>query len=186
MAEGPGGESVIRRAHEADSLCIAVLGTQVFLDTYATEGIRPALAREVLEALSPRAVVERIGEAATTFLVAERNGHLVGFAQFTAQAGHERVPYASPTELERLYVLERFTGRGLGKLLLRHAEDAARASGADGIWLTCWSRNIRALAFYASQGYEELGPTLFEVYGEQHENRLFAKPLGSMRGRSPG
>jgi hypothetical protein len=38
-----------RAATASDALCIGVLATQVFLDTYATDGIRPSLAREVLE-----------------------------------------------------------------------------------------------------------------------------------------
>jgi len=37
-----------RPAVAADALCLGVLSTQVFLDTYCTQGIRPELAREVL------------------------------------------------------------------------------------------------------------------------------------------
>ena len=39
---------VIRRGRENDALCVSVLATQVFLETYAGGGIRPDLAREVL------------------------------------------------------------------------------------------------------------------------------------------
>lgn len=177
MGDAHSCEIAIRRAEASDALCIAVLGTQVFLDTYATDGIRPSLAREALETLSPGAIAELLGESATRFLVAETCGHLVAFAQLTAHAEHERVSFASPTELKRLYVQERFAGRGLGKALLGRAEAAARAGGAGGVWLAAWSRNTRALGFYASQGYRELGSTLFTVQGEQHENKLFAKPL---------
>jgi hypothetical protein len=58
----PDCDIAIRRAKAADALCIAVLGTQVFLDTYAVDGIRPALAREALETLSPGAMAELIVE----------------------------------------------------------------------------------------------------------------------------
>ncbi|MEO8132440.1 MAG: hypothetical protein ABI831_00440 [Betaproteobacteria bacterium] len=40
-----------RLATDTDALCIGVPATQVFLDTYATDGIRPSLALEVLEQL---------------------------------------------------------------------------------------------------------------------------------------
>ena len=39
----------LRRAGLSDALCIGVLGTQVFVETYATFGVRPSLAREVLQ-----------------------------------------------------------------------------------------------------------------------------------------
>jgi len=180
MRDGSANEFVLRRAEAADAICIAVLATQVFLDTYATDGIRLALAQEALETLSPAAIAQCLGRATSTVLVAERNGHLVGFAQLTAHSEHELVPFTAAVELNRLYVQEGFTGRGVGKALLRLAEETICASGAEGIWLTAWSRNARALAFYARQGYADLGPTLFTVQGEQHENRLFAKPLGVM------
>jgi len=175
--DSPNCEIAIRRAEASDALCIAVLGTQVFLDTYATDGIRPALAHEALETLSPGVIAELLAESANAFLIAEVRAHLVGFVHLTAHTGHERVPFASPSELKRLYVQERFTGRGLGKALLGRAEATARASGATGIWLTAWSGNTRALGFYANQGYVELGPTLFTVQGEQYENTLYAKSL---------
>ena len=45
------------------------------------------------------------------------------------------------------------------------------------LWLTAWVGNTRALAFYASQGYEELGSTDYRFQGESFENRLFARRL---------
>ena len=46
---------VFRRGREGDALCVSVLATQVFLDTYAEGGIRPDLAREVLTGYSQEA-----------------------------------------------------------------------------------------------------------------------------------
>ena len=173
----PDRELTIRRARTADALCIALLGTQVFLDTYATDGIRPSLAREALETLSPEVIEALLADASSTILVAETNRHLVAFAHVSAQVEHELVPFASPAELKRLYVQERFTGRGLGKSLLHRAEEVACADGAAGMWLAAWSGNARALRFYASQGYAELGATPFTVQGEHYENKVFAKRL---------
>jgi len=173
----PDREVTIRRARPTDALCVALLGTQVFLDTYATDGMRPSLAREAHETLSPRVMEALLAEPSSTILVAETNRHLVAFAHVSAQVGHELVPFASPAELKRLYVQERFTGRGLGKALLRRAEEIACAYGAAGMWLAAWSGNARALGFYASQGYAELGATPFTVQGEHYENKVFAKYL---------
>ncbi|HOZ25184.1 MAG TPA: hypothetical protein PLI83_10420, partial [Thermomonas sp.] len=44
----PATTPLLRPATPDDALCLGVLGLQVFLDTYATGGIRPTLAREVL------------------------------------------------------------------------------------------------------------------------------------------
>ena len=168
-----------RPGTEADALCLSVLATQVFLDTYATDGIRDAIAREVLEQLSTPAVSAMLATLGMRFIVAERAGHLVGFAQLTLDAAHELMPQRPAAELNRLYVQERFTGRGLGKALLARAETLARSEGASTMWLTAWVGNARALAFYPRCGYQDGGPTVYEFRGERHGNRLFVKALGA-------
>lgn len=167
----------LRAARPDDVLCLSVLAMQVFLDTYATAGIRPAIAREVLGSYS-QAVFERsVADPQTRLCVAERAGLLVGFAQVTLQTAHDLAPASQPAELLRLYVQERFTGSGLGSRLLAAAETLAQQSSADLMWLTPWVHNHRALGFYASRGYTDAGLTHFVFEGETHENRVLAKRL---------
>ena len=160
-----------------DALCLSVLAMQVFLDTYATQGIRPAIACEVLSAYSQAAFERAISAPVSRLAVAESEGHLVGFAQLTLGPGHALAPAGSPAELLRLYVQEPFTGRQVGSRLLAWTQQAATAAGANVLGLTPWVHNHRALAFYARRGYTDHGPTHFTFEGESHENRVFAKSL---------
>ncbi|MDO9075779.1 MAG: GNAT family N-acetyltransferase [Rubrivivax sp.] len=168
---------VLRPASVPDALCLSVLATQVFLDTYATRGIRPAIAREVSSAYAEPAFARAIADDRTRLCVAELDGHLIGFAQVTVGATQERVPGDAPSELLRLYVQEPFTGKQVGTRLLAEAERLAAAAGSQVLWLTPWVHNHRALAFYARRGYEDLGRTWFTFEGESHENRVYAKAL---------
>lgn len=167
----------IRAATADDALCIGVLGTQVFLDTYATHGIRPAIAREVSSGFAIERIAASIATAGRAFLLAERDGHLIGFAQVTLRAAHTLVPEADAAELDKLYVQERFTGRGIGVALLTRAQEWAAGHGCPLLWLTAWVGNGRALAFYRHQGFDERGSTPHVFEGESHENRLFARTL---------
>jgi len=166
-----------RKATTADALCIAVLGMQVFLDTYATEGIRDALAREVLESFSAPTISALIARVDTTFLVAEVNGHLIGFAHLTTHTFHPMVGDPQAAELKRLYVQERFTGFGIGWQLLRRVEAEAASQSASMLWATVWVGNERALRFYPRQGYVHVGAPTYEFQGETHENHLYRKVL---------
>ena len=56
--EDPG--AVQLPAVQPDALSLSVLATQVFLDTYAIQGIRPAIAREVRHFLSEEAFAEHL------------------------------------------------------------------------------------------------------------------------------
>jgi len=176
-AASPEPGIALRFAGPSDALCIGVLATQVFLDTYATDGIRPSLAREVQHHLSADAIARLLADPATVFIVAERTGHLIGFAQVTIGATHERAGPDATVELDRLYVQRAFAGKGVGTMLLGRAEELARARGAGALWLTAWVGNRRALAFYARRGYVDAGATTYVFENEQHENRVLVRPL---------
>ena len=60
---------------------ISALAIQVFLDTYATEGVRPDLAREALREYAAEAFDARLREPQRRFLLAERGDALLGFAE---------------------------------------------------------------------------------------------------------
>ncbi|MFZ6768298.1 GNAT family N-acetyltransferase [Undibacterium sp. Di26W] len=167
----------IRPATHDDALCLSVLAMQVFLDTYATTGIRPAIAKEVLHAFSVSAFTDLLTRDGRFIHVAECEGNLLGFSQITLGTRQELVTATHPAELDRLYVQEPFTRMGLGSQLLHAAETSAAQSGADMLWLTPWVHNTRALQFYARLGYADRGSTSFFMEGEAHENRVLCKRL---------
>lgn len=174
-AAAPGPQ--LRPAVPDDALCLGVLATQVWLDTYATQGIRPLIAREVLASFGTAAMAALLARPGTQVHVAEAEGHLLGFAQTTLGTPQPLVDTPAPAELDRLYVQEPFTRHGLGRRLLQAAEGWAAGQGASGLWLTPWVHNHRARAFYAAQGYADVGATLFTMEGEPHENRVLWRAL---------
>jgi diamine N-acetyltransferase len=171
----------LRVAIQSDLLCLSTLATQVFLDTYATNGINALQAREVEVNLSVSALSFLLERAGTTFILAEREGNLVGFVQLTHGSNHMLVTTSPAIEIDRLYVQEPFTGRGIGTLLLRQSEAIGISAGAHTLWLKTWVGNHRALRFYAAQGYQDLGGTIYTFESESFENRLFAKALPNVR-----
>lgn len=180
MANSDTLDFTLRPATQSDVLTIAVLGMQVFMDTYATEGVRDAIAREALESFAPETISSIIERPDTVFLLAEASEHLVGFAQVCLQTNHSLVGDQHAAELSRLYVQERFTGRGVGWRLLQRAETEASARGASRLWATVWVGNSRALLFYPRQGYENAGSPVHRLQAETHQNVLFCKSLRPM------
>jgi GNAT superfamily N-acetyltransferase len=163
---------VLRVADPEDAPCLAALAVQSWLHTYATSGIRQSIARYVHEHLTVDAFRSQFIRKASTTLVAEVDDHLVGYAgvDFARPCpAHE----SATTYLDRLYVQEHFLGIGIGYALLHAVTTEARRRSADPrLWLTVNSRNERARSFYARQGFQDIGVTHFDLYGEKHENRI--------------
>ena len=163
---------LIRPATPADALCIAVLGMQVFLDTYATKGVWPSLAREAAGDFSAATIEQQMAQPGAFFLVAEQGDCLLGFAHLFVSAKR-----AGEFVVTRLYVQEPFTGKGVGKALLDAAEKLVRDKAGSAISLTAWAENARARAFYERQGYDDVGPSTYTFENDSYPTRRFLKRL---------
>lgn len=157
------------RAEDADRL--AVLAAQVWLHTYATDGITSDIAEYVLCELTPHRYSALLSEPASHVFVAEHGESLVGFS--VVKLG---VPCPggsdSAAELKSLYVQEHFIGQGVGKLLLQAAEATAREYLNTALWLMVNAKNSRAIAFYARQGYSKVGTAFFVLGAGRYENHV--------------
>lgn len=167
---------IYRRVNIADTQTLSTLATQVFLDTYATQGINEALAREVATVYSAEAFERRLRDAAVELWMVEAGGYTVGFVDI-AFATSCPVPGVRGAEVFRLYVQRPFLRRGLGRALIAKAEASARARGLDAIWLTAWAGNHGALAFYQSLSFRDIGTTEYVIDGMGYENRVLCKSL---------
>ncbi len=161
-------------ATPADAITLSVLATQVFLDTYATTGVNIDLAKEATSVYSPDAFQQRLQKACTEITVATVGEYMVAFLDLDSTT---KCPVSSVQGLEvlRLYVQAPFQRSGVGKALMSLAERKALERRAQHVWLTAWSGNIRALAFYPALGYRDVGFTQYNIEGNVYENRVFAK-----------
>ena len=166
-----------RDARPEDAQCLAVLAMQVFLETYAPQGLRPDLAREALGVYSTEAMAAQLADPLQHVLLAEVDGHLVGFVAVARNRGCP-VPHAAHVEITRLYLLRNFQRQGLGRAFALQAERLATAWGQQALWLTAWAGNAKALAFYPALGYADVGRTNYVIEGQAYENRVFVKTLG--------
>ena len=161
----------IRIGTSEDASRLAVLAAQVWLHTYATDGITADIAEYVLQELTLEKYLQTLNAPSCRVFVAESGASLVGLAVIKFDTpcpagGH------SSAELQTLYVQDHFIGQGAGKLLLQAAEAEARQRSNGVLWLTVNAKNARAIAFYAHQGYIKAGTTYFALGEGRHENHV--------------
>ncbi|MFM2066931.1 MAG: hypothetical protein RLZZ584_1840 [Pseudomonadota bacterium] len=172
---------VLRRAQAVDALPLAVLATQVWLHTYATEGISAELAAHVQAELTPgryRALID--DPQVRVELAATADGHpgagnLLGLAVTQLDTPCPDRP-AHRAELRTLYVQEHALRRGIGTRLLHAASAWAQQHTGAPPWLSVNARNARALAFYARHGHVRVGTLHFVLGQGRHENHVLVGP----------
>lgn len=165
----------LRPARLDDAQNLAALSIQVWLHTYATEGLRDTLSGFIFATFRPDIFRGWLADPDRAFLVAEVDHHLVGYAELAFDSRRTEVPGVA-TELATLYVQEHFGGKGIGSWLLEASAEAARAHCGDpAFWLSVYHRNEPALAFYRKHGFSERGDFDFELGDERHRNLILAR-----------
>ncbi|WP_211443407.1 GNAT family N-acetyltransferase [Collimonas humicola] len=161
--------NLIRDATAADCMSLTALSIQVWLHTYATDGVSDDLAREVLSTFTPAYFHDLIGDPDYRLFVDVNEENLLGYILLDLDSPCAAENYGG-VEVDTLYVQEHFHGRGIGRALLDHA---VRDVGAR-LWLTAWAGNARALGFYKTYGFADIGMTWHEFEEQKYENRILA------------
>ncbi len=169
-------EISFRKPPTEDALRISLLFKQVYLQTYAKEGISHEFANFISKKFSPEAVAQNIERSDQSLLIAYFKDNPVGIAQVIHKSrcpiGNVEMP-----ELDKLYVLERFHGKSIGHVLLKEIEKLVVRSGYKEICLEVYSKNPRAIAFYESKGYSTIGTVDFVMETNTYENFVMTKKL---------
>jgi GNAT superfamily N-acetyltransferase len=95
--------------------------------------------------------------------VAEVDGEIVGFAS-SSDAKDDDVPPGT-VELQSIYLLEPYLGKGIGHALLEHAEQEWRDAGYEVAVLWVLESNERSRSFYLRHGWETDGSRTMQQLG---------------------
>ncbi len=156
MSVCPAPLLTLRPATPADAALIAALHTASWQATY--RGLLPAAFLEgevgAERAAWWRARMEAPGGERRLVLIAELGEEktAVGFVCVERQPGVEW-----GTLLDNLHALPGYQGIGVGKLLMRAAQDWTRAQGGTQLYLYVLEGNAPAIAFYERQGWRYAG-----------------------------
>ena len=146
-------EIIIRDAIPLDSTGIAIVQAYTWLTTYA--GLIPD---DVLSARVDRVpqqaeyIAARIGQG-DVYAVAVCGSAVVGFA-CASSSRNESFP--KDGEIQGLYVLKGFQGRGVGKSLFENCARKLRANGHEHLIVNCLEGNPSE-KFYLRMGGSEVG-----------------------------
>ena len=164
------------KAKLSDSLRISILLKTVYIQTYAVEGVTFEFANFITKRFATENIERIIKENPSRLLIAYQNGNPIGVAEIIYDSTCP-IRKISVPELSKLYVLERFYGKGIGFGLLNEAEKEVRKNGFTEFNLEVYIHNARAIAFYNRQGYSSIGNVDFPMESNTYENLVMNKIL---------
>ncbi len=157
----------IRLAHADDAKAICAISNAL---------IRDSLITFTTDLRSEAATREAIGAAGGSFLVAEEDGSVVGFASFGPFRGG---PGYAHTKEHSIQLAPQARGRGVGKNLMARLEDIAVEHDVHALIAGISSANPAGVAFHKAPGFTEVGrmPEVGRKFGQWLDLILMQKIL---------
>ena len=158
---------MIREAVEEDCINLAVLSLQVWLDTYAIEGIRIEYSKYVISNFTEACFLNILNNSNNRLLVCESNKILQAFVLINFDSKFEGDE--NGFEIEKLYVDKRFKTQGIGRKLLSEVESKYGPK----FWLYTWVEN-KSNDFYKHLGFKNIGKINFNFNNKTIENNVYS------------
>ncbi|MEH6521456.1 GNAT family N-acetyltransferase [Sulfitobacter sp.] len=162
----------LRRSQLSDASSIAAISIEVWIVTYLKQGVSAFFADYALSEFTKAKTQALICDPTQFILVSENRDGIDGFMRISS-ASKAPVDGCSEMEISTLYVQPRHHGKGIGKRLLNAALQYARDKEAKSVWLTTNAENTPAIAFYLSQGFDQVGETHFCIHEEAYLNNVY-------------
>jgi diamine N-acetyltransferase len=169
----------IRIATVKDAEVLAKIGWQSFKEAFAEHPKNHPDDMKVYmdEAFSVKTIGAELVEKDAVWFVAEVENEAVGYAKLKTNSREHGISGGNPIELCRLYTLQKFIGKGIGKALMLKCLEFAKENEHDTFWLGVWEFNYNAQKFYTKFGLEKCGEHVFQLGNDPQTDWLMQRNL---------
>ena len=154
------------------------LEQRTFREAYSADMRTEDIEAYIAANYCPEELSKELSDPGTNCFIANLDSDYIGFVMLSKEdARPDCVPDKGAIKLNRLYVLKRFYGQGIGKTLLEKAVEHALQNGYKTMRLSVWGKNTRALEFYRKQGFQRLGTQTFQVGSDSQRDIILGRVL---------
>ena len=132
------------------------------------QALQLALTLEYLEEeFSISKLTTELNDNNAEFYFAKLDNNVIGYLKLNFGKSQTELQDNGALEIERIYVLNEYHGKNVGKLLYNKAKQIARQHGADYIWLGVWEENPKAIYFYKKNGFVAFDKHIFKLGNDE-------------------
>ena len=169
----------IRRGTIEDAEMLAPLAVKIFNDTFADNPLNKPddMRAYITEFLSVEAFNRDLANKNSIFFIAETERKIIGYAKLVERSTEDCVSDENPIELNKLYILHEFQGKGIAQVLMEKCFAEAERKNYQTMWLGVWEFNFRAQKFYEKLGFKQIGTHIFQLGSDPQTDWIMKKKL---------
>ncbi|WP_422361844.1 GNAT family N-acetyltransferase [Reichenbachiella sp.] len=154
---------VIRKISNSDVENLQEIGKNTFFDTFSADNSKENMETYLNTKFSLQQLTEELNNENSEFYFAELEKQTIGYLKVNTGNSQTEIQDDSSLEIERIYVLKKFHGKHVGRLLLKKALEIANSRRFESIWLSVWEKNLKAIQFYKRNGFIEFDKKTFKL-----------------------
>ena len=169
----------IRRGTAEDAEMLAPLAVKVFNDTFANNLLNKPddMRAYITEFLTVEAFGKDLANENSIFFIAETENKIIGYAKLIEYSTEDCVSGENPIELNKLYIMHEFHGKGIARVLMEKCFAEAESKNYQTMWLGVWEFNFRAQKFYEKLGFRQVGNHIFQLGSDPQTDWIMERKL---------
>lgn len=164
---------MIRRLTKEDVAVLSLLSEKTFRETFEKENTPEDMENYVAKAFNREEILKELSNKDSFFFLYSEDGEALGYSKLNLAPAQTESGFENSLELQRIYVLSKAKGKGIGTALLNHALDFAKVMGVDYAWLGVWEHNQKAIKFYKKMGFEKFSEHIFLLGQDEQTDYLY-------------
>lgn len=145
-----------------------------FKESFGEQNTAEDIEKYLSEKFSEKQLLSELDNPESEFYFAQYNGETIGYLKLNSGQAQTELKEEKGLEIERIYVSNKFIGKGIGKHLFKLTIEIAHQRETEYIWLGVWEKNERALNFYHKNGFVEFDKHKF-VLGDDQQTDILMK-----------
>jgi ribosomal protein S18 acetylase RimI-like enzyme len=168
------GAGTIEKVLNKDITVLRELSITTFSETFQDLNTSENMRKYIDDSLSLGKLTEELEHDNSEFYFIHYDGRLAGYLKINIKDAQNELKNENALEIERIYVLKDFHGKGLGLQLLQQAVLMANRLKKDFVWLGVWEKNSKAIRFYRKSGFVDFDQHKF-ILGEDVQTDIMMK-----------
>jgi len=150
---------------------------KTFIETFGKENTEEDIESYIKENVSREKVRQELMNPASLFYIVERNDRIVAYMKLNLEGAQTEEGYSNSLEIQRIYVLNDFKRKRIGRRLMDKAIEEAGSRQVDFVWLGVWENNTKAIAFYEKHGFTIFDKHVFKLGDDEQTDYLMKRPI---------
>lgn len=153
------------------------IGRKTFFETFAESNSEENMVKYLEEGFSVDKLTEELNNEHSEFYFAVSDEKIIGYLKLNFGTSQTELQNDSSLEIERIYVLQEYHGKKVGRLLYDKAMQVAEEENVGYLWLGVWEENPRAIRFYQKNGFVEFDKHIFVLGDVEQTDIMMRKDL---------